>query len=58
MYKLFYGTCEKTLYIPIKYYDKLALKNYAYLKNMCYSDANLRKKVTFKKLHDYISTYA
>lgn len=48
---------EKDL-IDFIFFKNNTVRTYAYSKNMCYSTANLRKKVTLKKLHNYISTYA
>ena len=45
---------EKEL-IDFIFYKNNTVQNYAYFKNMCYSTASLKKKVTLKKIFDYIS---
>ncbi|GEP65955.1 hypothetical protein CBE01nite_37230 [Clostridium beijerinckii] len=41
--------------IDFLFFKNNTVKNYAYLKDMCYSTAILRKKVTLKKISNYIS---
>jgi RNA polymerase sigma factor (sigma-70 family) len=47
---------EKEL-IDFIFYKNNTVQNYAYFKNMCYSTANLKKKVTLKKIFDYINIH-
>jgi RNA polymerase sigma factor (sigma-70 family) len=47
---------EKEL-IDFVFFKNNTVQNYAYLKNMCYSTAILRKKVTLKKIFNNISFY-
>ena len=47
---------EKEL-IDFIFYKNNTVQNYAYFKNMCYSTANLKKKVTLKKIFDYINLH-
>ncbi|MFW2487759.1 sigma-70 family RNA polymerase sigma factor [Clostridium chromiireducens] len=41
--------------IDFVFFKNNTVQNYAYLKNMCYSTAILRKKLTLKKISNYIS---
>lgn len=45
---------EKEL-IDFIFFKNNTVQNYAYFKNMCYSTANKKKKITLKKISDYIS---
>jgi len=45
---------EKEL-IDFIFYKNNTVQTYAYYKNLCYSTANLKKKVTLKKIFNYIN---
>ncbi|EHI98755.1 RNA polymerase sigma factor, sigma-70 family [Clostridium sp. DL-VIII] len=45
---------EKEL-IDFIFFKNNTIQDYAYYKNMCYSTACLKKKITLKKIYDYIS---
>jgi len=48
---------EERELIDFVFYKNNTVQNYAYFKNMCYSTANLKKKVTLKKIFDYINIH-
>jgi len=45
---------EKAL-VDFIFYKNNTVQTYAYIKNMCYSTANLRKKVALKKISNYLN---
>ena len=47
---------EKEL-IDFIFYKNNTVQTYAYYKNLCYSTANLKKKVTLKKIFNYINLH-
>jgi RNA polymerase sigma factor (sigma-70 family) len=47
---------EKEL-IDFIFYKNNTVQTYAYFKNLCYSTANLKKKVTLKKIFNYINLH-
>jgi RNA polymerase sigma factor (sigma-70 family) len=43
--------------IDFVFFKNHTVRDYAYLKNMCYSTAIQKKKVTLRKIHNYINNY-
>jgi len=50
-------TEEEKQLIDFIFYKNNTVQTYAYYKNLCYSTANLKKKVTLKKILNYMNLH-